>query len=55
LAAGEQSNTNLQVPQFRAKFEGQAATVKLTASAHTTNDAPLISQEAIEVEAAKLR
>ena len=55
LAAWEQTNSNIQDPQFRTKFEGQAATVKVTASAHATNDAPLISQEAIEVEAAKLR
>ena len=55
VAAWEQSNPNVQDPQFRAKFEGQAAAVKLTASAHATNDAPLISQEAIEVEAAKLK
>lgn len=55
VAAWEQSNPNVQDPQFRAKFEGQAATVKLTASAHANNDAPLISQEAIDWEAAKLR
>jgi hypothetical protein len=55
LAAWEQTNPNIQDPQFRAKFEGQAVTVKLTASAHANNDAPLISQEAIEMEAAKLR
>ncbi len=55
VAAWEQSNPNVQDPQFRAKFEGQAATVKLTASAHANNDAPLISQEAIDLESAKLR
>jgi hypothetical protein len=55
LAAWEQANPNIQDPQFRAKFDGQAATVKVTASAHANNDAPLISQEAIEVEAAKVR
>jgi hypothetical protein len=55
LAAWEQTNPIIQDPQFRAKFDGQAATVKVTASAHANNDAPLISQEAIEVEAAKLR
>jgi hypothetical protein len=55
LVAWEQTNPNIQDPQFRAKFDGQAVTVKLTASAHANNDAPLISQEAIEVEAAKMR
>jgi protocatechuate 3,4-dioxygenase beta subunit len=55
VAAWEQSNSNVDDPQFRAKFEAQAATVKLAASAHATNDAPLISQEAIDLEAAKLR
>jgi protocatechuate 3,4-dioxygenase beta subunit len=55
VAAWEQTNPNIQDPQFRAKFDSQAATVKLTASSHATNDAPLISQEAIELEAAKLR
>jgi protocatechuate 3,4-dioxygenase beta subunit len=55
MAAWEQTNPNIQDPQFRAKFDGQAATVTLTASAHANNDAPLISQAAIEVAASKLR
>jgi uncharacterized protein (DUF2141 family) len=55
VAGWELSDSNVQDPNFRAKFEGQAATVKLAASAHATTDAPVIPQEAIEVEAAKLR
>jgi hypothetical protein len=55
VAAWETFDSNLQDPQFRAKFESQAATVKLAASAHANVDAPGISQEAIDVESAKLK
>lgn len=55
VAAWEVSDSFLQDPSFRAKFESQAATVKVGASAHGNTDLTLISQEAIEVEAAKLR
>ena len=55
VAAWEASGPNIQDPQFRGKFESQTVTVKLAASAHGNADVTAISQEAFDVESAKLQ
>lgn len=56
LAAWEQIEPGLSgVPEFRAKFDSVATTVKLAENANETADAVLISREAIDTEAAKIR
>jgi protocatechuate 3,4-dioxygenase beta subunit len=55
MAAWEQNDAYLQDPAFRAKFESQAITVKLTASGHGNTDLTAIPADSIESEAAKLR
>lgn len=44
-----------QDPAFRARFDSQAATVKLRDNSHETVEVKLIGKDAIEAEAAKLR
>jgi hypothetical protein len=56
IAAWEQIDPGLgTVPEFRIKFESRAAAVKLDENAHENIEAPLISHDAIETEAAKLQ
>jgi protocatechuate 3,4-dioxygenase beta subunit len=55
VAAWEQSDSYIQDPEFRAIFDGQAATVRLAPSAHNNTDVTAIPADSIEVEAAKLR
>jgi hypothetical protein len=55
VIAWEDVDPNLvQDPEFRARFDGNSATVKLSESSHETTDPKLVSRETIESEAAKL-
>ncbi len=56
VAAWEQIDPGLgTAPDFRIKFEGKAATVKLQENDHSQIEAPLIPRDSIETEAAKLQ
>ncbi len=56
IAAWEQIDPGLgTVPEFRIKFENNAAAVKLEESAHENVEAPLIGRDAIATEAAKFQ
>ena len=56
IAAWEQIEPNMaNVPEFRGKFETQAAAVHLTPKSHESVDVKLVTRDVIEIEAAKLR
>jgi hypothetical protein len=56
IAAWEQIDPGLStIPEFRIKFESNAAAVKLNENGHENIEAPLIVHDAIEAEAAKLQ
>ncbi len=44
----------VQAPEFRAKFEGKAAKVKLSENSHETVEVPLIPRDATDAAAAEL-
>ena len=55
-AAWEQIDPSMaNIPDFLSKFESQAAAVKLDARGHDNIELKVVSREAIETEAAKLR
>ena len=42
-------------PEFRPHFDSRSVVVKLSEGSHETSDVALLSRDAIEVEAAKVR
>ena len=56
VAAWEQIDAGLGiVPEFRAKFESQATTVRLNENDHAQIEPTPIAREAIEAEAARFK